>query len=159
MTDSLAGLPIDHVIDGVYIAGWRATLFTDPLRQAAITTVLKLYADTPHFPDDFTTLDHALPDGQFVPEAVLKRGASFVVEHVDAGRRVLVVCGAGISRSSTFVLAYMLERGHDLRAAYRLLRRQHPAAFPHLEMWRALITHYGLDYSPEAAFDWYTEDM
>ena len=46
---------------------------------------------------------------------MLQRGVSFICEQVDAGKQVLVVCGAGISRSLTFVLAYLLERGYELR--------------------------------------------
>lgn len=152
-------LPVDHVTDGVYISGWRATLYPDYLRQAGITNVLKLFADIPYFPNDFNVLENALDDGEFVPLDAMKRGANFVVEHVDAGQRVLVMCGAGISRSSTFVLAYLLERGQDLRDAFVLLRKKHPVATPHPEMWRSLIAHYGLTYTVQDARAWMHDEQ
>ena len=58
-------------------------------------------------------------------------------QQVEAGRPVLVMCGAGISRSSTFVLAYLLERGYSLEDAWRLLSERHPAASPLPQMWRS----------------------
>jgi len=157
MTELPALLPIDHVVDGIYISGWRATLYRDYLRQAGITNVLKLYEDIPYFPDDFNTLENAVEDGEFIPKEALKRGVDFVLEHVNAGRGVLVMCGAGISRSSTFVLASLVERGHDLRAAFELLREKHPAATPHPELWRSLIQHYDLSYGPQDVMNWMFE--
>ena len=135
---------VDHVIDGVYISGWRATQYPAELREAEITNVLKLYEDIPYFPADFNTCENALKDGEFIQLEQLRRGVDFIVKHVNAGESVLIMCGAGISRSSTFVLAYMLERGHDLREASALLREKHPVAQPHPELLRSLIKHYHL---------------
>jgi predicted protein tyrosine phosphatase len=146
MMDELPNvLPVDHVTDGIYISGWRATLYIDHLREAKITNVLKLFADEPHFPADFNVCVNALADGEVIPPGVLKRGVDFVIGRVEAGERVLVMCGAGISRSATFVLAALLERGHDIREAFALLREQHYEATPHPAMWRSLIVEYELD--------------
>jgi protein-tyrosine phosphatase len=152
-------LPVDHVLDGGYIGSYRATMFADQLRHAGITNVLKLYEDIPYFPADFCTLENALEDGEFIPTSTLKRGVQFILDHVDVGEPVLVVCGAGISRSSTFVLAYLLERSYNLHNAFHLLRENHPAAMPHPQMWLSLITHYQLKDRPEEALSWYREEM
>jgi dual specificity phosphatase 12 len=154
MSDLPETLPIDHVVDGVYISGWRATNHKDELRQAGITHVLKLYEDIPHFPDDFTTFENPLDDGVFVPADMMRRGVQFITEQVEAGNRVLVMCTAGISRSATFVLAYMIERGWDLHDAYRALHVAHPIALPHPEMWRSLLTHYDVPYTLKDAWEW-----
>ena len=42
MTD-LSHYGIDHVTDGIYISGARATWYGDMLREAGVTRVLKLY--------------------------------------------------------------------------------------------------------------------
>ncbi len=138
-------LPVDHVVDGIYISGWRATLYLDHLREAKITNVLKLFSDQPHFPADFNVYTNALADGEMIPPGTLKRGVDFVTGRVEEGARVLVMCGAGISRSATFVLASMLERGWEIRPAFKLLREQHYEATPHPAMWRSLIVEYELD--------------
>lgn len=153
-----SSVPVDHVWDGVYIGSHRATMYADQLRTAGVTTVLKLYEDIPYFPADFCTLENVLEDGEFISAAILKRGVQFILDHVDVGEPVLVVCGAGISRSSTFVLAYLLERGHKLPDAFRLLRECHPEAMPHPQMWLSLIAHYQLTYDLKEALSWLRED-
>jgi protein-tyrosine phosphatase len=135
---------IDHVADGVYISGWRASLHKQALLDAKIRHILLLDGYIHAFASGFETLDNALEDGEFIPPEKLQRGVAFVNAQVSAGNRVLVMCSAGISRSSTFVLAYLLEHGYTLRAAYDLLKRQHPAAQPNPELWRSLIVHYHL---------------
>jgi len=87
---------------------------------------------------------NSLDDREITEAETLQRGVSFVKQQVEAGRPVLVMCGAGISRSSTFVLAYLLERGYSLEDAWRLLSERHPAASPLPQMWRSLIDYYDL---------------
>jgi dual specificity phosphatase 12 len=152
-------ISVDHVIDGVYISGWRATQQLADLRQAQITNILKLYESDPYFPQDFNVLENTLTDGERVPESILYSGVRFIHEQVDAGRPVLVMCGAGMSRSATFVLAYMLEKGHQLPDAFRLLRKAHPVAAPHFEMWLSLFEHYKLPYGLNDALDWLHEQL
>jgi hypothetical protein len=166
---------VDHVIDGVYIGGFRATKCTAELRQAGVTSVLKLYesafwkgdfttqavveASTPHrdWPEDFLVCENVLQDGEPIAPPVLRRGVDFVKTQVAADKPVLVVCGAGISRSSTFVLAYLIERGFKLPDAFALLVKQHQAADPHPEMWNSLFEYYRLNYDLEDVWDWYEE--
>lgn len=148
---------VHHVVDGVYIDGARAVYLVPELRRAGITSVLKLYFHAPEWPKDFVVCDNALEDGQFVSQEALQRGVAFISGQVDAGEQVLVVCGAGISRSSTFVLAYLLERGYELPDAWRLLRARHPPALPALQMWNSLLTHYNLPYTLEDVAKWWFE--
>ena len=149
-------VPIDHVIDGVYISGWQATQHADYLRQMEITNVLKLYNELARtFPPDLNVFEHPVPDGAFLSQEDFQRGVEFVRTHCEAGQRVLVACAMGISRSSTFVLAYLLESGHSLKDAFMLLRRQHPGANPHPTLWLSLITRYELDCSLNEIFGWY----
>ena len=151
MSDLPDNIPVDHVVDGIYISGWRATMFVDELRAAGITTVLKLFPDPPYFPEDFNVFENALDDGALIPPAILEHGVAFITEQVDAGARVLVMCGAGISRSATFVLAALYERGHDIREAFALLRDHHPEAAPHPALWKSLIAYYDLDITLKEA--------
>ncbi len=146
--------PIDHVLNGVYIGGYRATHFADELLSRGIRHVLKLYPDEPHFPPTFTTFNGAIEDGELIPPDVLRRGVAFVKTQVDGGQPVLVMCGAGISRSATFVLAYMVESGFDLQAAYVLLRAAHPIASPHPNLWLSLFRTYALPNTLLDAVTW-----
>jgi hypothetical protein len=49
-----------------------------------------------------------------------------------------VYCQAGISRTSTVAIAYLMVRGQSLDAASRLVRAVRPQAMPALELWRSL---------------------
>jgi protein-tyrosine phosphatase len=147
----------DHVVDGVYIGGERAIDHVPELRTAGIKHVLKLYfdeSDGDQWPDDFIICYNPLNDGQFVLPETLQRGVSFIKERVAAGEPVLVMCAAGISRSSTFVLAYLLERGYALRDAWQLLKEHHPEARPLPAMWLSLIVHYRLPHQVEEVLGW-----
>ena len=147
-------VPVDHVIDGVYISGWRATHFAGKLRAAGIVNVLKLYEDIPFFPADFNVFENTLDDGELIPPHVLDRGTQFVYEQAENGRPVLVMCGAGISRSSTFVLSYLLKKQYDLRDAFVLLKQSHPVAQPHPQLWQSLINRYQLPYRLDEVMHW-----
>lgn len=146
---------LDHIVDGIYVSGWRAIQHTDALRAAGIISVLKLADHIPgSFPADFIVLDNPLDDSAFVPLSVLKRGTGFIQQQVQAGRPVLVMCMEGVSRSATFIMAYLIECGHDLPDAYRLVRRAHPETEPPPPMWQSLITHYRLAYTIEDTWRW-----
>ncbi|MBX3083150.1 MAG: dual specificity protein phosphatase family protein [Anaerolineae bacterium] len=147
-------VPVDLVGHGIYISGHRATQYTTELRAANIKHVLKLYSDIPYFPHDFTVLENAIEDGESIPPNKLREGVQFVMEQVEAKRSVLVMCGAGISRSSTFVLASLLQLDYTLEDAYRLLKSQHSSASPHPALWNSLINHYRLPYRVEDVLGW-----
>lgn len=148
---------VDFVIDGVYIGSSRAIQAVDDLRHANIRHILKLYYYEPYWPQDFVVFENPVIDGQLLPRFALERGVNFIKEQVALGNPVLVLCGAGISRASTFVLGYMLETGHELHAAFRLLRQQHSTTWPLPAMWLSLIEHYQLPYSPNEVLRWQGE--
>ena len=150
--------PIDRVIPGLYISGARAAYRAPLLRKAGITRVLKLYEGPPDWPPDFHVCDNPLEDGEPIPSYILTAGVAFIHQSMAAGEKVLVVCGAGISRSSTFVLAYLVESGYDLREAWRLLRQQHPIASPAPALWESLLTYYDLPYTLRDILEWMKQD-
>ena len=147
-------IPIDHVIDGVYISGWRATKYEGLMLRVGLTHILKMYESVPYFSAAFNTLENACHDGEPLPDGILDRSVGFIKAQIETDQPVLVMCGAGISRSSTMVLAYLIDRGYDLRDAFRLLRTVHPDAAPHPVMWQSLISHYHLNYSFQDALGW-----
>lgn len=148
-------MAVDRVVEGLYIGGVAAVHHAAALREAGITHVLKLSTADQGWPDDFTVFDNALPDSEFVPLEQLRRGVAFIREQRQAGRNVLVACHAGVSRSSTFVLAYLLEAlGYDLREAWQHLHAQHPIAWPMPQMWESLLMHYHQPYTMADVREW-----
>jgi protein-tyrosine phosphatase len=146
---------VDQVTDLLYIGGARSTWDAPQLHEAGVTAVLKLYEGQPAWPPDFTVLDMPFEDGQPIPEGYLERGVDFIEQNVRAGRAVLVTCGAGISRSSTLVLAYLVGReGYDLSDAFRLLRERHPQADPLPALWGSLLDFLKVSYTWADVVSW-----
>ncbi len=146
---------LDQVVEGLYISGVRRRPTLQRLRDEGITHVLKLYHMPVPWPDEFDVLDNALEDGALIPLDALRRGVQFIKKHRDQNEKVLVLCWEGVSRSSTFVLAYLVqELGYDLREAWMLLRQKHAKAWPAHQMWASLIEHYALPYTISDVKQW-----
>ncbi len=83
-------------------------------------------------------------DGLPLEPALLRRGVDFVLAQRAAGQNVLVACGAGISRSTSFAIAALKEAEVvPLREAARIVRRAHPMGMPHPALWESLCAYYG----------------
>lgn len=149
---------VDEVVEGLYIGGTDAIAFAEALRAAGVSRVLRLSPHEQHWPDDFVVFDNALEDNAVVPQGHFERGVSFIREQRDAGHKVLVACWAGVSRSSTFVLAYLVSAlGYDLREAWERLRARHRRSWPAPEMWASLLAHYDLPYTMDDVKRWLAE--
>jgi protein-tyrosine phosphatase len=83
--------------------------------------------------DHFPIMD--LEGGQ---EDLILAAARHVARQAAAGVTTGVYCQAGISRTSTVAIAYLLVRGHTLNAATRQVRAARPEAMPAIELWRSL---------------------
>jgi len=66
----------------------------------------------------------------------------FIDEELRAGRRVLVHCAAGISRSSSLILAYLIKyRDYDLRTAFNLVKTARRVVRPNNGFFQKLIDY------------------
>jgi protein-tyrosine phosphatase len=147
---------VDYVLDKVYIGGANDVFpYASRLLQSGVSYILKLYKDEPHWPRPFVVFDHSIRDSCPVSFDQLQQGVAFIHEHQAAGQPVLVACRYGVSRSSTFVLAYLVQvRGYDLHDAWMLLKRQHPPAYPAWQLWESLIQHYDVPYTMDDIQQW-----
>ena len=90
------------------------------------------------------TLYLQVADGEPVEHDKIAAGVKFVRDQKAAGKRVLVACGAGISRSSMFTMAALMEEeGLDVFDAYREVYRQYRAAQPHHNLVISLAAYHG----------------
>jgi len=70
---------------------------------------------TPHFPEHFTYLQIPIKDDRSVKiDSYIVPVANFIAAGLAEDRAVLVYCKAGICRSSTMILAYLLTHRRDL---------------------------------------------
>ena len=84
-----------------------------------------------------------LKDRQPMPLATLEQAVDFIALQIEQGRRVLVHCQMGISRSPTLVLAYLHRHaGLSLDQALARIQRARPQAEPHPVLLQSLSEHY-----------------
>jgi hypothetical protein len=86
------------------------------LTSAGIGAMLQLAGLIEH--PGISSLYLPIEDGEAIDPAVLTRGISYVLDQHARGATILVACGAGISRSTTFAIAALKEAEElSLRAA------------------------------------------
>lgn len=126
----------------LFIGGFRDSADPEVLALHRIDAVLQL-AGAPPAPG-CETLALEVEDGAPIPPEVLRAGVDFVAAARCAGRRCLVVCGAGISRSVAFATAALCEaEGLGLLAAAAEVRRGNPDAVFHPLLWESLTAFIG----------------
>ena len=125
----------------LFVGKYRETLDADWLYRQQITAMLHLAEDVQHA--GIITLYLEVDDGVPIPVTALEAGTEFIRRHKAAQRRVLVACGAGISRSVSFAIAALKEdEGLSLVEAYHELWQVHPEAMPHPKLWQSLQAYY-----------------
>jgi protein-tyrosine phosphatase len=124
----------------LFVGRYADTRNLDLLEAHDIGAMLQLAESVKQ--DGINSLYVAVEDGEPLPPGSLKRGVTFVRAEKAQGHNVLVACGAGISRSSTFAIAALKEEENlDLLEAFRQLCMKHPTAMPHPELWTSLCEY------------------
>ena len=125
----------------LWIGAFRDTRDVDQLRANEIGAMLQLAAHEPHA--GIETLYLAIDDGLPLEAVTLRRGLDFIAAARARGVRVLVACGAGISRSATFCIGALKEaEGLSLLEGFRAVRSRHHDAFPHPALWVSLTEFF-----------------
>lgn len=71
-------------------------------------------------------------------DELIVSAARQLAAHAAAGTRVGLYCQAGISRTSTVAIAYLMVGGYTLDAAMKHVRTIRPQAMPALELYHSL---------------------
>lgn len=131
--------------DKLYLTNWRGAADMAALRSLGITHIAAVGSEfvedaaegMVYWKKDILDVDDA---GDQMSGA-LRDGAAFIHEALQRGGRCLVHCAAGVSRSATIVLAFLLLHGErmDLRSALVHLHRCRPAIWPNDGFMSALI--------------------
>jgi len=132
---------MDEIRPWLYIGKLRDTLHTSYLHFKSINAMLQL-AEKVEQPGIVSLY---LPVEDFAPLnfRLLEQGVAFIREQKKLGHRVLVACGAGINRSSTFCTAALKEEdGLSLLDAFKEVKKRHPESMPHEPVWKSLCTYY-----------------
>ncbi len=137
---------ISVVCRGVWISGYLAAADSNVLAERGITHVLKLVDDNPDVPGGDVRLPGisylvlpARDRADFDIAPLFAPALAFMYEAVRSGGNVLVHCHAGVSRSATVALMYLMTHcSMSLRRAWLLLRFRRPVVLPNVGFWRVL---------------------
>jgi protein-tyrosine phosphatase len=132
----------------LFIGNYRETNNRILLSSYDIGAMLQLADHVPQ--PGVASLYVAVEDGQALPPDKLRQGVDFVRARKAEGKKVLVACGAGISRSVTFTIAVLREEeGLGLVEAYGQIIQIHPGAMPHSQLWESMRAYYndGVSYT------------
>jgi predicted protein tyrosine phosphatase len=128
----------------LYVGRFNETQDDELLRRRDIGAMLQLADSVKQ--EGIPSLYVPVNDGEPLPHDVLRMGVEFVRLEKALGRNVLIACGAGISRSSAFAIAALVEEeGLGLLDACRAVCARHPSALPHPVLWASLCAHYAED--------------
>ena len=142
---------MDKIRDWLYIGNWRDAADGDYLRSEGIKAILNLVEQTRH--DGIILKYLPVDDGEYLKQADLSTGLWFLKLQYKENNPVLVNCGAGISRSSTFCMAILMEvEGLSLYEAYREVKRHHSQAQPHPKLAVSLAQYHDIELTE---VDWF----
>ena len=129
---------VDEIVENLYLGGITAAYETENLVEQGIRAVVCCVRET-EFPSyDFNKQIHYFrvdvedvsiePIEYFWPEAM-----QFIHEHHSKGLPVFVHCRAGVSRSASTVIAYLVSQlGFTLKDAFLLAHKKRPVVTPNL---------------------------
>lgn len=126
------------------VGKFRDTLNYGYLKANNIEAMLQ-FAELVEYPD-IPAFHLAVEDGIPLASTDFQRGINFVLQQHQQGKKLLIACGAGISRSVVFTIAALHEtEGTDLLTAYQQIVNAHIEALPHPVLWKSLCTYYQED--------------
>ena len=135
---------MDMIRPWLLIGKYRDTISRSDLQAEQIQALLTFAEPVAH--PGIVCRYLSVEDGVPLNLEVFEIGRAFIQYCYCNNQRVLVACGAGISRSATFVIAALKEMEPiGLLEAAQSVYQARPTIFPHYALWASLCTYYHED--------------
>jgi hypothetical protein len=130
-----------HIRPWLYIGKARETGDRSIIYTYQIGAILQLAHPAQH--PGIESLYIPVEDGEPLAAEKLQQGVTFARAQKAAGHKLVIGCGAGISRSVTFTIAVLHEEENiSLLEAYQQIVGVHPDAMPHYALIKSLGAYY-----------------
>lgn len=132
---------MQEILPGLYLGDYQAASNLEVLKEASITHILIAAEEcSARFPEQFTYKKVGIADslqtslGTYIQEAL-----AYVRQAIEAGGKVLIHCAAGVSRSASLVIAYVMqEKQWGMAQALSWVREKRPVISPNPSFMRQL---------------------
>eukprot|EP01105_Mastigella_eilhardi_P005909 TRINITY_DN1758_c0_g1_i2.p1 TRINITY_DN1758_c0_g1~~TRINITY_DN1758_c0_g1_i2.p1 ORF type:complete len:352 (-),score=41.85 TRINITY_DN1758_c0_g1_i2:44-1099(-) len=138
----------DEIVPGLYLGDVECARNRHALLQLGVDHILTIAFYRPVWPNDFTYMVVEVDDREEVDLSPHFQGTTdFIANSLHSGGRVLVHCHAGVSRSATVVVAYLIAaHGWTAEEAQAFVKARRPRILPkhnfvsQLAVWREHCT-------------------
>jgi len=138
-------MAIDFITNQLAIGGLDDVQSEAALRAAGIDFVLSLAPDVTL--NSVRQVFLQVNDREPLPDHIIDHAVGLIEEAILAGRRVLVHCNMGISRSPAIVVCYLYQcRDLSVTKALAMVRRARPQAMPHPLLLASIVDYYQSDW-------------
>ena len=127
----------NEIIDNIYVGNYKTALDAELLIKEGITYILNCGNGLKNFYENdniFKYLYLPIYDSESQNlDKYLEQSNSFIKEGSENGNKILIHCGAGVSRSSTICLMYMIiEKKYKFSDAYTLIKQKRKCVMPNM---------------------------
>lgn len=143
VVDLFADIQVGEILPGLILGSQDVAVEFDLLQKYKVTHILNVATLVKNsFSENFTYMNIDLLD---IPQTDIAQhfesAFQFIDEGMDKGGCVLVHCNAGISRSSTIVIAYLMMKKHwPLNKAYQYVKEKRSKIRPNAGFQEQLQT-------------------
>ena len=132
---------MSQITEDLFLCGLRG-LSGENIKKNGITHIVNVTSDLPNstFPGVSVTRYSALDEPNQDLKQYFHPAADLIHETIKSGGKVVVHCMAGVSRSTSIVLAYLVKyRNMTLREAFKHTRDRRSIVHPNFGFFRQLI--------------------
>lgn len=131
VVDLKPDLQVASVIPGLYMGSQDVAQDKDLLRKHKITHIISVGVQVCQCSEVIYSFIEALDLPEFDMRPVFQQSAQLINDIRDSGGSVFVHCNAGVSRSATIVIAYLMEKEKlPYLQAVELLKQARPCVKP-----------------------------
>lgn len=123
---------VTEILPNLYLSSRQSAMKAATYRQYGISAVLSLTTNNINYPDNVISKHFHVQDSFFyILKQTLDDGIEFIEKMMAEGRKILVHCEVGVSRSASAVIAYLMKSQKMIfRDAYLYCKERRPIVCP-----------------------------